>query len=150
MKTYYFEHTSLIPVKQSVLFDFHTDTNNLPSITPPNTKVKILDISLPLRHNSPISLAITRMGMTLNWKLHIDAYQPPMLIVDVADQSPFHTFRHEHHFIAHDENATLLQDHVQFSLPFDPLSRLLVSFVMADLKKMFIFRHEQTKKILCS
>ncbi len=145
MKSYQFEHTSLISATQKELFGFHTDTHNLPLITPGHTRVEIEYLQLPLNLNSRIELRVKRMGVAIRWKLHIDAYEPDALIVDVADESPFESFRHEHHFIAQDAHMTLLHDRVSFSLPLDPLSRIIAPLILWDLKQMFAFRHQATQ-----
>lgn len=130
------------------LFDFHADTKNLPLITPEDTEVKIVKMETPLKKGNQAILRIKKGFLSFVWKLTFEEVRYPYLIVDVATRSPFKMFRHEHHFIAIDETHSILRDKIIFSLPFWPLSMPAVSFVQRDMKKMFAFRHAQTKAYL--
>lgn len=127
------------------LFHFHADTNNLPLITPHDTKVDILKIETPLKKGNQAILRIKKGFVSFLWELTFEDVLYPHLIIDVAKRSPFKMFKHEHHFIAIDEKHSILRDKITFSLPFWPLSLLAVPFVKHDMNKMFAYRHAQTK-----
>ena len=130
------------------LFDFHADTNNLPLITPTDTRVEILKLETPLTQGNTAILRIKKGWFAFVWELRFERVEYPSLIVDVATRSPFKTFRHEHHFIKVDETRSILRDVVTFSLPFWPLSALAVWFVKREMQKMFEYRHEKTKEAM--
>ncbi|MEA2047268.1 MAG: hypothetical protein U9O64_02330 [Campylobacterota bacterium] len=130
------------------LFDFHADTNNLPLITPQDTEVEIIALQTPLEQGNEATLKITKHTISFIWKLTFEIVDSPHLIVDVASRSPFKMFRHEHHFVAIDEKHSILRDKITFSLPLWPLSMIAVPLVKRDMKKMFKFRHAQTKAYL--
>lgn len=132
------------------LFDFHADTNNLPLITPPGVKVEIIELQKELKEGNKAVLKIKKGFISFVWKLVFETVDPPFLIVDVATRSPFKSFRHEHQFIPLDDQRTMLQDTITFSLPFGWLSLPVVWFIKRDMKKMFTFRHEQTMKLITS
>jgi len=137
-----------IAVDTQTLFEFHMDTNNLPKITPPWINVKIQFLELPLHQGSTIELDIKRFGLTQRWKMIISQLTSPTLICDEAVQSPFSSFVHHHHFEAIDENTSMLKDELTFSLPFYPLSLIVLPFIKKDMQKMFDYRHKQTKTLL--
>ena len=130
------------------LFDFHADTNNLPLITPKDTSVEILKLETPLKEGNEAILRIKKGWLAFTWELRFEKVEPPYLIVDVATRSPFKTFRHEHQFVGVNGGHSILRDEVIFSLPFEPLSTIAVWFVKRDMKKMFAYRHAQTKAYL--
>ena len=130
------------------LFDFHADTNNLPLITPHDTKVDIIKIETPLKKGNQAILRIKKGFLSFVWELTFEDVLYPHLIVDVAQRSPFKMFKHEHHFIAIDEKHSILRDKITFSLPFWPLSLMAVPFIKHDMHKMFAYRHAQTKAYL--
>ena len=130
------------------LYDFHTDTTNLLKITPPWMKVSIASIRLPLQSMGEIELDITRFGMTQRWKMMIAELEPPKLVCDKALKSPFASFIHYHKFEAINEKTSKLCDKLEFTLPFYPLSMLVLPWLKRDICKMFDYRHQQTKKIL--
>jgi len=130
------------------LFGFHADTNNLPLITPTDTRVEILKLETPLREGNTAVLRIKKGWLSFVWELRFEKVEYPYLVVDVATRSPFKTFRHEHHFMKSDETHSILRDEVTFSLPFWPLSALAVWFLKRELKKMFAYRHQKTKEAM--
>lgn len=139
---------SQLPCSTKTLFDFHADTNNLPLITPEDTKVEIIKLETPLKAGNKAILRVKKGLLSFVWELTFEEVRFPDLIVDVATRSPFKTFRHEHHFIEVDETHSLLRDKIVFSLPFWPLSIPAAYFVKRDMKKMFDFRHAQTKRCI--
>ena len=147
-KTFSFEYSSVISTLTQTLFNFHLDTNNLPKITPPWINVKIVSLELPLHKGSTIELDIKRLGFIQKWNMLIAEIKSPTLVCDQALQSPFASFIHYHHFEPVDENRSMMRDELFFTLPLYPLSLIAVPFIKKDLKKMFSFRHQQTKLLL--
>lgn len=139
---------TLLPCSVERLFAFHADTTNLPLITPPDTCVEILKFETPLKQGDEAVLRIKKGWFGFVWKLKFERVEYPSLIVDVATQSPFNSFRHEHHFINQDDTHTLLRDVVTFSLPFWPLSSVAVWFVKREMQKMFAYRQQKTKEAM--
>ena len=137
-----------MPCDVKTLFDFHADTNNLPRITPEDTSVEILKLDTTLKEGNEAVLRIKKGWLAFTWELTFEKVDYPYLIVDVATRSPFKSFRHEHQFIEVNEGESILRDEVTFSLPFEPLSAVVVWFVKKDMQKMFSYRHAQTKAYL--
>ncbi len=146
MKTLIFETKIACDVQS--LFDFHADTDNLPRITPPGTKVDILEIDTPLEEYGEVRLLIKKGPIAFEWELFFERVDEPWMIVDVAKRSPFKSFRHEHRFIDVDGTHAILKDIVTFSLPLEPLSSPIAWFITYDMKKMFAYRHKKTKEFL--
>lgn len=132
------------------LFEFHADTNNLPLITPTDTQVEILKLETPLTQGNTAVLCIKKGWLSFVWELRFERVEYPCIIVDVATRSPFKTFRHEHYFIRQDEIHSILRDEVSFSLPFWPLSNVVVWLVKKQMQTMFAYRHQKTKEFLTS
>ena len=139
-----------IPCSVETLFDFHADTRNLPLITPEDTKVEILKLETPLKEGNEAILRIKKGVLSFIWKLTFEKIEYPNLIVDTAIDSPFKSFRHEHHFIEIDDSSSLLRDEVTFSLSFEPLSRPVAWLIKRDMKKMFAYRHQKTQELISS
>ena len=135
-----------VPIERA--YEFHCDTNNLPLITPPWIKVSIVKLDLPLHEGSRIILDITRFGLTQQWEMEIEAMRPNEAIIDRAIRSPFKSFRHVHGFEKIGENETRMIDRIEFALPVEPLSNIVLPFVKKDLSRMFHYRHEATSGAL--
>jgi ligand-binding SRPBCC domain-containing protein len=145
MKTVTFE--TKIDCSVEALFDFHSDTRNLPKITPPDTSVEIVRLD-PLAEGATAVLKIRKGVLGFTWHVRFEQVEPPSRIVDVATRSPFKTFRHEHLFLPLEEGGALLRDTVTYALPLEPLSNIARWFVEKDLEAMFDYRHKVTKSLL--
>ncbi len=144
------EFETIIECTAERLFEFHADTNNLSLITPKDTSVEILKLETPLKQGKEAVLKIKKGFFSFIWKLVFEKVEYPHLIVDVATQSPFKTFRHEHYFLLLDDTHTLLKDRVTFSLSFGFLNRPIAWFIKRDMKKMFEYRHKKTQELIAS
>jgi len=147
-KTLHLKFSIELKTDIQTLYDFHTDTDNLPKITPPWLAVKIISLEKPLIKGSQVELDIGRFGMTQRWKIKIVALNPPELVCDRALKSSFSSFVHYHRFKTINEYKSLLCDELELTLPFYPFSLIALPFIKKDIQKMFDYRHLQTKKIL--
>ena len=129
------------------LFDFHTNTNNLTKITPPDIKVELLTKDFKPKISQIMKIKSTKYFIPMFWEVKIEKLDEPNLLVDVAMKSPFAFWEHKHIFIKH-ENMCELKDVITFKMPFGVLGSLLNGFVKKDLQGMFDFRHKITKEIL--
>jgi len=78
----------------------------------------------------------------------VSELQKPNLLVDTAVKSPFKFWKHSHIFTQIDKGKTKLHDRVEFELPFGFLGRVFEGLVAWQLEKMFLYRHNETRKIL--
>ena len=107
-----------------------------------------MKLETPLKEGNEAILRIKKGLLPFVWKLIFEKIEYPHLIVDAATQSPFRSFRHEHHFIEVDDSHSLLRDKVTFSLPFEPLTTPIVWLIKRDMKKMFAYRHRKTQELI--
>ena len=147
-KTISLEFSTEIDVDTHTLFAFQTDTHNLPKITPPWIDVEIVSLELPLQKGSRIELDIKRFGLTQKWNMMIFELTSPDLVCDKALKSPFKSFMHYHRFESIGKGKSILKDEVLFSLPLYPFSLVSLPFIKKEMKKMFDYRHQETKKLL--
>lgn len=131
------------------VFDFHTDTSNLPLISPPWMKVRSIQQEgegLGKR----ISIVISQFGIFRNrWIVAIEEYDRPRRITDLVIKGPMKRFRHARTFSSPQPGITLLQDRLEYELPFGLFGKI------ADriggkffISMMFEYRHRKTKEIL--
>lgn len=143
-----FTYQTNINTTAEELYKFHTDTRNLPKITPPWIQVNIVNLSLPLEEKSEILLDIKQHGLTLRWQMSVDKLLYPLSVCDKAIKSPFKTFYHERMFEEVDDHNTLFKDVITLSLPLYPLSLIALPLIKRDMNRMFDYRHQQTKRLL--
>jgi ligand-binding SRPBCC domain-containing protein len=127
---------------------FHTDTNNLPLITPPWIDTQILQMDTPMREGSVVVLKIKRFNISTIWKMQIQKQQCPHTVVDMMLSGPFKHFRHEMIFNQIDESQTKMDEAITIVLPIWYIGALIFPLIKLDMDKIFAFRHEATKRLL--
>lgn len=130
------------------VYAFHTDTRNLPLITPPWITVDIVRLDSPIIEHSRIVLDIKRFGIKTRWEMEIARLDCPHTLTDAMIAGPFRRFRHERRFLPLQNGETLMSETLSFVLPFGWVGNLLFPFVKRDIDAMFAFRHRATKRCL--
>lgn len=129
------------------LFDFHLDVENLRKITPPNTRVELLNKNFVPSEGAILKLKTIKSFIPTRWEVKIEKLKEPNLLVDVALKSPFKYWKHSHIF-TQKGNMCELRDEVIYELPFGKIGQFFNPFIQKELENMFTFRHEVTKKLL--
>lgn len=132
-------YTCILDASPETVCAFHTDTHNLPLITPPSIKVNIVK----MEPNSVI-LDIKKFGITTRWEMALEK-NCPTSIVDVMTKGPFASFRHERLFVAEGENRTRMDETITLSPPIPLFQSLFFWFIKRDMDAMFAYRHAKTK-----
>lgn len=139
--------STLINCLQEDLFRFHLDTNNIKKITPSHTKVELIDYEKKIYEGKVIHLKTTRLFIPVIWKVKLDIIDKPNILIDSALKSPFKYWKHQHKFIKKGEQ-TLLEDIIEYELPFGLVGKFFNIFIKKDIENMFHFRHAKTKELL--
>ncbi len=145
MKTHTLHYSCLLNASQERVCQFHTDTRNLPPITPPWIHVTIVSMEDPMIEKSIITLDIRRFGIPTRWEMQIQQLQYPTVITDIMLKGPFAFFRHQRHFFAKTPETTLMEETITLVLPFGWLGSLAFGWVKKDMDAMFKYRHNATK-----
>jgi ligand-binding SRPBCC domain-containing protein len=150
-----FESEIAAPVE--ALWAFHASPSALINLTPPERKLRARAPEVPGGQPSEgptplidgaLHILEFKLGpLSSQWRARISNVRRPNGFVDTAEQSPFRRWIHRHVFQT-TENGCRLIDEVEFELPLAPLSNLALPFVVRDLRKLFAFRHEVTRKAL--
>ena len=129
------------------LFAFHMNINNIEKITPSNIKIELLDYNKKKYECKIINIRTTKYFISTHWKLRIDTMKRPNKLVDVAVQSPFKSWRHQHVF-TQKGSVCELKDIVEYEVGYGLLGRIITPFIESEIRSMFDYRHIETKKIL--
>jgi len=145
----YFEKSILIDCRIEKAFEFHSDTNNLPKITPDFIKARIIKMDKPLKLNSRIILEITQFKiLKTRWEILLTDFEPNILITDTQKKGPFKFWIHSHCF-EEQSGKTLMTDKIHYELPFGIFGKIANSLIVKNMiEKQFKFRHKVTKEIL--
>lgn len=140
-----FEKSCLVPASAAVVADFHCRPANLLKISPPWMRVIELDAPERLENGSRLALTARVLGMTQRWVVRVEKVSQDCL-VDVAEVSPFCSWRHQHEFHEVGAGQCRMIDRVECSLPGEPWTRLGYCMVRWMLALMFRQRHAATQK----
>ncbi len=139
-----------LPISQSQTWEFMSSAANLEAITPPWLSFKFLKSSTPnLQAGTRLDYQLKLHGISLRWCSILSDWQPKSGFVDEQLHGPYRSWRHNHMFLPL-AGGTLIQDFVEYELPFFPLSLLALPMVANDLKKIFEFRRQKIAEVLVS
>lgn len=143
---YQLRRSQVIPRPLDEVFPFFAAPENLQVLTPSFLNFKILTPApIPMQVGTLIDYRLSLFGVPLRWRTKITEYEPGLSFVDEAIKSPYRLWRHEHTFTSVPE-GTLMEDVVDYELPFGSLGRLAhVAMVGATLKRIFDFRAEAVR-----
>jgi len=138
----------LIKAPREVVFDFHTDTRNLPKIMPGNIAVVSFEMK-GAGQGALIDLKMRWRGLlSTRWLIELEVFDRPNALVDLQIKGPFKHFRHVRTF-REEAGGTLLTDDLSYELPFGFLGRIIEKIALAPtIRSQFAFRHRKTKEIL--
>lgn len=131
-----------VPRPRDEVFPFFAAAENLARLTPPELGFSIVTPTpIAMREGLEISYRISLFGAPFGWTSLITVWRPPELFVDEQLRGPYALWRHEHRFTERD-GATLVEDHVTYALPFEPLGALALPLVRAQLRRIFEYRQK--------
>ncbi|MCB0357657.1 MAG: TIGR01777 family oxidoreductase, partial [Bdellovibrionales bacterium] len=123
------------------IFPFFSQANNLEKITPPFLNFKVNKVSTSsIAQGTVIDYSLKLHGIPLHWRSEIAEWQPPKEFVDIQLKGPYNKWHHRHQFTPL-AGGTLMEDVVQYRLPFTRLSQWFLGFkIKNDIEKIFSFR----------
>ncbi len=143
---------------QRVWAIFHDPIRSLPILSPPETRLRIARVDMPIDVGSGMELTATGpFNRTIAWTARMIEYRPPHPVVfgaearfvDIQELGPFKSWRHEHEFEAIDDNSTRVVDHITYAVGYGPIGWILDRMlVRPTLRAMFDYRHEALAKML--
>ena len=139
-----FEHTSVMPCPAARLWDFHMQADALDILSPPGTRV--IDRGAGVADGSIVTLQLGWWPVTTTWRALHSGVRAPESFTDVALESPFEYWMHQHEVEVLDARTSRLRDVVHCLPPrwipawaAGPLTGLA-------LRLLFAWRHRRTRR----
>lgn len=149
MRRVTFVAATRIPASAEVVFDWHEAPGAFEKLTPPSEPVRVLRHEGGIRDGARVSLLVGPWPFSLRWELEHRDYQHGRSFTDVQVSGPFRSWTHVHRMIPQGEEACVLEDTIEYELPFGAVGHLLGRpFVQRKLKRLFEFRHAVTLRAL--
>ena len=129
-----------VPRGVDEVFAFFAEPANLARITPASMRFEFLSADFAMRRGLEIEYRLNPLpGLSTGWRTLISDFEPPYSFSDVQLDGPYHSWQHRHTFrpVA---DGTLVEDEVEYELPFGPLGELGHAWlVRSELEQ--VFRH---------
>ena len=144
MKIYKLERKIRLKITMDEAWDFFSNPNNLPVITPPSLNLNI-NSELPDKMYEGMIITYTvapilRIPMT--WVTEITHVDEPNFFIDEQRFGPYKFWHHQHEFKEIDGGVEA-SDLVHYALPLDPLGRIANELIIKkQLNEIFNFRSE--------
>lgn len=151
MSTYTYQAVQWLPVDIRKAWDFFSSPNNLAKITPPDMKFRIKTQlgDHEIYEGMLIEYTVSPLfGIPVSWKTEITEVHAPFLFKDSQLKGPFSLWEHTHSF-AEQNNGTLMQDIVNYRLPFGLLGAITHRLVVQKrIEGIFNYRKKVLENLL--
>ena len=145
MKTEIFIHRSRIEAPAAEVYAWHALPDALERLTPPGEHVEVVERTGGLERGARVVLRFGRWPFRRRWIAVHQDYEEGRYFSDVQLSGPFAFWKHTHTFEPDGPAACILEDRVEYALPFGFLGRWVAAgFVRKKIEKLFEYRHRTT------
>jgi ligand-binding SRPBCC domain-containing protein len=145
MKTELFIHRSRIEAPAEKVYAWHDTPDALARLTPPGERMEVLEKTGGIERGARVVLRFGRWPFRMRWMAVHQDYEVGRYFSDLQESGPFAYWKHMHSFLPDGPGACILEDKVEYALPFGFLGRWFGgAFVRGKLEKMFEYRHKVT------
>ncbi|MCP3871775.1 MAG: TIGR01777 family protein [Desulfobacteraceae bacterium] len=135
-----------INVAVEKLFSWHARNGAISRLTPPWAPLKMIwRKGEGIKKGVKVRFQIRVFNIPMIWEAeHID-YNENKEFKDIQIKGPFSKWEHTHRFLKDGEQSSIMEDTVEFKLPFGFLSRPFYGFAKKEFDRMFSYRHKVLK-----
>jgi uncharacterized protein (TIGR01777 family) len=144
-----FERRSPMPVSAEELFEWHTRPGAFERLVAPWQRVKVVERHGGITDGARLVLQVQAGPLRGKWTAEHHDVVAGRQFADRQVTGPFKAWDHTHRFIPDGDDASILEDHLEYELPGGRVGRLLGSRpARPQLERVFRFRHERTRNDL--
>jgi ligand-binding SRPBCC domain-containing protein len=138
-----------LPRARDQVFAFFAEVSNLERITPPELGFEMVTPQpIHLHAGTCIEYRLHLFGIPFSWQSEIQRWNPPEEFVDVQRRGPYKHWVHTHRF-REEQGVTIIEDEVQYALPYAPLGELAYPCVRLQLQRIFRYRQQVIRAYFC-
>jgi ligand-binding SRPBCC domain-containing protein len=149
MKTETFIRRSRMEAPAADVYAWHERPEALEKLTPPGARVKIIERTGGIEKGARVTIQFGKWPFRRRWVAEHQEYEPGHFFSDLQVSGPFAYWKHTHTFEPDGPAASILEDRVEYALPFGFLGRWFGGvLVRRKLRKLFEYRHQATAREL--
>lgn len=140
-----FIRRTTIDAPADLLFKWHKNPIAFARLEPPFQKVDVIEKVGGIEDGARVTVGIPAGPMQIIWKLAHRNYQEGRQFTDYQLSGPFKSWAHTHSFLPAENNQSILEDAIEYELPFAPISEIFAgAYVDEQLNRLFRYRHNVT------
>jgi len=135
-----------IDVPVEVLFDWHSRNGAISRLTPPWAPLKMISRSGDgIKQGVKVVFKLKIFNIPMPWEAEHIEYQENKMFKDRQIKGPFSKWVHTHRFFSDGKNGSIMEDRIEFKLPFGLLSKPFYGYAKREFERMFAYRHRVLK-----
>jgi ligand-binding SRPBCC domain-containing protein len=151
MKTQLFIRRSRIEAPAAEVYAWHALPDALEQLSPPGSAIEVLEKTGGIERGARVVLRFGRWPFRLRWVAEHQDFEVGHYFSDVQVSGPFAYWKHTHKFEPDGPAACILEDKVEYALPFGILGRWFGGkFVRRKIEEMFEQRHAITARLIAA
>jgi hypothetical protein len=149
MKTEVFIRRSRIEAAASDVYAWHARPDALDRLTPPGEHIEVIERTGGIERGAKVAMRFGRWPFRMRWVALHQEYEAGRSFSDLQVYGPFAYWKHTHTFEPDGPAACILEDKVEYALPFGFLGRRIGgNFVRRKIEEMFEYRHAATARLI--
>ncbi|MGB9498353.1 MAG: DUF1731 domain-containing protein [Dissulfuribacterales bacterium] len=145
MKTSLFKKQSQINTPVKEVFKWHARPGAIERLSPPCDPLEIIHSSGGIHIGAQVTMRMKAGPIPYKWHARHIEYEKNSLFKNMQVRGPFSKWIHTHRFEPIKNDRCLLEDTIEYALPFHPISTaILGGFVQKKLNRIFTYRHNTT------
>lgn len=146
-----FVRRETLPVPADEAFRWHERPGAFERLVPPWERIDLVEQTGGVRDGARVVLRMHAGPLRLRWVAEHDRYAAGREFRDVQVEGPFRAWEHTHRVEPRGDGTSVLEDRVEYALPFAPIAGLLAGRSMRRrLERTFAYRQRTTRDDLAA
>jgi len=146
-----FVRATRLPATAEAVYRWHARPGAFERLGPPWRRVAVTAGADGLSDGNRVEISIRVGPGRVRWVAELSDCVKGRRFSDVQIEGPFARWTHRHGFEPLEDGGCLLEDRIEYALPFGALGRLAAgAAVRRELERLFIYRHRTTREDLAA